>query len=221
MNLAAWLLTAALSIPTTTLVLRDGHRIGVDGNVRQENGRVTFRVNGALFSIPESEVDLDATRAAINEPIVVKAGDEPKAKLRVSDEERKRLLSELEGNHLGKPAPPRAEEPLKTKSDAEKKAESAEEWRWRNDARAHEEAIRQAQENLDLLRNQADDLRSRIRYLISEGHRATELSYDTTRLAQIEAQIPYAEQDLARAQRAWDQFRDDARRQGILPGWLR
>jgi len=34
-------------------------------------------------------------------------------------------------------------------------------------------------------------------------------------------QIPAAELEVTRAERANAQFRDDARKQGILPGWLR
>ena len=40
-------------------------------------------------------------------------------------------------------------------------------------------------------------------------------------LVQTQEQIPRAELELHRAQREHDQFRDDARRQGVTPGWLR
>ena len=63
--IATLLLVTALSIPTSTLVLRDGHRIDVDDSVRIEKGRAIFRANGALFTIPESEVDIEATKAAV------------------------------------------------------------------------------------------------------------------------------------------------------------
>lgn len=224
-GLAIYLLTAALSIPTTTLVLRDGHRLDVDGSVSIENGRATFRAGGALFAIPANEVDVDATKAAAIPPVVVhaNASDESKPKLKVSEEERRRLLRDLEGNHGGTPAP--AEQkvlpPVDKKSRAEKAAESSDEWSWRRQARAYEESVRQAQENVDLLRAQADQLRSEIRNFIAIGYRNEQYSYQSTRLASVLEQIPYAEQDVQRAQRALDQFRDDARKQGVLPGWLR
>ena len=37
----------------------------------------------------------------------------------------------------------------------------------------------------------------------------------------LEEIFPAADVDVQRAQRAYDQFREDARRQGVLPGWLR
>ncbi|MCU1228147.1 MAG: hypothetical protein JWO97_1031 [Acidobacteria bacterium] len=219
--LATWLLVTALSIPTTTLVLRDGHRIDVDGTVRIENGHATFRAGGALFTIPESEVDIDATKAAAIPAITVR-GDEPK-RLKVSEEERRRLLHDLEARHDGRPAPTEQTTvpAVQTKSRAEKAAESSEEWTWRGRARNYEEGVRQAQENLDLLRSQAEELRAKIRNFITIGYETDRFSYESTRLASVLEQIPYAEQDVQRAQRLYDQFRDDARRQGILPGWLR
>ena len=150
-------------------------------------------------------------------------GDEPKQKLKVSEEERKRLLRDLEGKHDGTAAPanrPRFRRSRRRRAQ-EKAAESSDEWSWRDRARNYEEGVRQAQENLDLLRNQAEELRSKIRNFISIGYETDRFSYESTRLASVLEQIPYAEQDLQRAQRAYDQFRDDARRQGILPGWLR
>jgi hypothetical protein len=219
--LAIYLLAAALSIPTTTLVLRDGHRIDVDGAVRVENGRVTFRAGGALFMIPENEVDIDATKAASTSTVAVH-GDEPK-RLKVTEEERRKLLRELEGKHDGTPATPEQTEfpAVQSKSRAEKAAETSDEWSWRNKARGYEETLRQAQENLELLRSQAEELRRQIRNFVNIGYETNQFSYQTTRLAAVTEQIPYAEQDVTRAQRAYEQFRDDARRQGVLPGWLR
>jgi len=221
--LAIYLLTAALTIPTTTLVLRDGHRLDVDGTVRIENGRATFRAAGALFAIPESEVDVDATKATSTPTVVVRAGEEPKQKLKVSEDERRRLLRELEENHGGTPASPdqKALPPVQLKSPAEQAAETSDEWSWRRQARAYEESVRQAQENVDLLRSQAEELRRQIRNFVAIGYTTNQFSYQTTRLEAVMDQIPYAEQDVQRAQRALDQFRDDARRQGVLPGWLR
>src|ERR1700716_672374 len=97
------LLITALSIPTTTLVLRTGERIGVDGTVRVDGGQVLFRSGGSLYSIPAAEVDLEASRATETPaPVRVEAGP----KLRVSPEERERLLRDLEQNHSGTAASP-------------------------------------------------------------------------------------------------------------------
>ena len=45
-----------LLITTSTLVLRSGDRITVEGAVREDNGVITFRSNGQLYSMPLLEV---------------------------------------------------------------------------------------------------------------------------------------------------------------------
>jgi hypothetical protein len=211
------LLATALTFPTPALLLRDGNRIEVDGNVRVEDGRVIFRSGGALYSIPENEVDLTATRAAAAVP-VVKA--ETTQRLKVSEAERNRLLRELEENHAGTPTTAKLP-PLPPYVPEREQLGSPEEWSWRRDAQAYEEAIRRAREDLDLLRSKAEQLRAHISGLISLGYKARQFTYDSTQLQYTLEQIPRAELELQRAERAYAQFRENARRQGILPGWLR
>ncbi len=216
--IASILLITALSIPTSTLVLRSGKRIDVDGNVRVENGRVLFRSGGALYSVASDEVDLDATRAA---GMSTAAQAEGRGKLKVSAEERERLLRELEQNHSGKPAPANALEVPPGPSMAERQQTTADEWSWRNQARAYEEGVRRAQEELDMLVDRAAALKAHITGLLALGHKPSEFTYDTTQLAYLLYEIPRAELEVQRAQRAYARFRDDARRQGVAPGWLR
>jgi hypothetical protein len=142
-------------------------------------------------------------------------------RLRVSPEEKARLLKELEENHSGTPGLPAAltVSPAPT---AEERAEmTQEEWGWRRQARAYEESIRRAQENVDLLRDKAAALRAHIGGLLGLGYKPEQFSYDTTQLAYAEEQIPAAELEVQRAQRAYDEFRDQARRMGVPPGYLR
>ena len=213
MNALILLLATALSIPTPALILRGGERIGVDGNVRIDQGRVIFRSGGALYSIPESDVDMAATRAAAAIP-VVKA--ETGMRLKVSAEERDRLLRALEENHTGTPAtaklPTLQPEPI---------ASTGEEWSWRRDTQNYEEAIRRAREELDLLTTRAEQLRAHIAGLLSLGYKPHQFSYDSTQLAYTEEQIPRAELEVQRAERAFAQFKENARRQDVPPGWLR
>lgn len=209
---------AALLIVASTLILRSGERIAVEGPVAQRNGVVIFRSGGALYSMPTYEVDETATKAA-NDP-----GEEtPRAprRLKVSVAERERLLRELERNHDGGspveftvPAGPPAREPSAPAADGE-------EWSWRQRARAYEESVRQARENLDMLLNRVEQLRAEIRGLVALGWKPQSFTYQTTQLAYAEEAIPGAELRVTRAQRQYDQFRDDARRMGIMPGWLR
>ncbi|MEK6372420.1 MAG: hypothetical protein AABO58_06960 [Acidobacteriota bacterium] len=214
--LATLLLATALTIPTPTLVLRNGARIDVDGPVRQEDGRVIFRSGGILYSVPVAEVDLETTRAAGANVTVVKA---EAGKLKVSREERQRLLRELEKNHAGTPAT--AEVLKMPPAPRETTANSEDEWAWRRSARAHEEAVRRAKEEVQLLHDRAEQLRQQIRTLASLGYRPNQFTYQTSELQVTIDSIPRAQLEVERAQRTLEVFREDARKMGILPGWLR
>jgi hypothetical protein len=217
MNVAALLL-----LTVSILVLRTGERIEVQGPVRQENAQVIFRAaGGVLYSIPLSEVDREATLAAnerLDDP-----PENPK-RIKVSPEERERLLRELERNHSGTPAP-REQLSLEglpaPRSRTEKAAEEKEEWEWRRAARSNEEAVRRAKENQQMLVERAERLRGEIRGLLSLGFKPKDFTYQTSLLQYTLEQIPHAELEVKRAERALEQFREEARRQGIMPGWLR
>lgn len=222
--LPALLLLVTLTNPVTTLVLRTGETIAVEGNVREENGRVLFRgTNGLLYSLPFDEIDLDATLAPRrNEAPVAKPAAEPKRRLRVSDAERKRLIEELQRNHTGVPSAPidvTAIPPARSKVEA--KEEAIDEQSWRRQARTHEEAVRRANENLQLIRSRVERLRGEIAGLLSLGYKPKDFTYQTTRLQYALEEIPYAELEVERANRAYTEFREDARKAGVTPGWLR
>ncbi len=217
---------ATLLLLTSTLVLRTGDRIPIDGPVAERNGAVIFRSGGALYSLPLTEIDVEGTRAALEGVPTPAAGtlDSAPRPLKVSPAERERLLRELEQNHSGRPATEQRwqTEPLPQPPTREPSAQNnPDEWRWRREARAYEESVRQARENLTLLLDQVDRLRDEIRGLFSLGFKPESFTYQTTLLARTQELIPGAELEVARARRAWDQFRDDARRQGVMPGWLR
>lgn len=222
MHLAALLLVTTLTIPTQVLVLKTGVRMAVDkGGVTEENGRVLFRSGGALYSLPSGEVDFDATRAAAS--VIEVRPESDKAHIKVTDTEKQRLLRELEQNHSGKPAPRTAadvpHDPAEKQSPAEKA--NSEEWQWRREARAHEEDVRQAKEQLHLLLQKAERLRAEINSLVAQRFKPSQFSYQSTELQYTLEQIPQAELSLQRAERARAQFLDDARRLGVMPGWLR
>src|SRR5436190_11059912 len=108
----------------TTLILRSGDRITVDGAISEKDGRVVFRaVDGGLYSLPASEVESTET------PTTSSTAPPAKKKLRLSAEERDRLLRDLENNHTGTPPPPgqvlTAPPPAKDQTD--------DEWRWRRE----------------------------------------------------------------------------------------
>lgn len=218
--LAIVLLTAAISIPhpilTTALILRDGTRFDVDGPIREEQERIIFRTSGSLYSIQISDVDMEATRAAVSKPVI--AISDSDRRLKVPAAERDRLLRELEQNHSGTSRPDVRLEPV---SEPRESPDKGDEWSWRAAARAHEEAVRRAREDVELLRARAESLRQQIRQFFGLGYRANQFTYQSSELEVTLSQIPAAELEIARAQRANDQFREDARKQGIMPGWLR
>jgi hypothetical protein len=212
---------------TTTLVLRSGDRIVLDGKPVEKDGVVTFRTKGVLYSLPASEIDrVETEEAAPAEPEAAEPEPEKKperGRKPVSEEERKRLLAELEKNHAGTPPPPEQKPPKldPPPTPAEVKAQKREEADWRREARAHEEAIRRAKEELELIEQRIADLQAKIQSLINQGYKPKDFTYDTTELQRAKEQLPYAKLEVTRAERANDQFREDARREGILPGWLR
>ena len=213
-------LVLLFTIAASTLVLRSGDRIPVEGPVREEKGVVTFRSNGLLYSMPASEIDHEATRAG--EVAHEKKVDDIR-RLRVSAEERDRLLRELEKNHEGQPIPPDQVlpplPPPPTRGEVEQR--KRDETTWRQMSRAHEESVRRAYEDLELLEETILKLQNEIRAFTNLGYTPRQFTYQTTRLAQALEQLPFARLEITREERALAQFREDARREGILPGWLR
>jgi hypothetical protein len=207
---------------TSTIVLRSGDRILVTGPVQQENGVVLFRADGLLYSLPASEV-VSIEGAPEAKPKSERRPSAEVKKLAVSEEERKRLIAELEQNHTGTPPQPQkgivSRPPVPTSS--QQREQSQEEWSWRQQARSHEEAIRQAKENLQLLETRAEEFRARIHSFVSLGYHPRQFTYDSTQLERTLQQIPGARLEVTRAERAFAQFREDARRQDVMPGWLR
>ncbi|MGZ8867263.1 MAG: hypothetical protein ACXW2P_02890 [Thermoanaerobaculia bacterium] len=214
--------TLLMLVVSATLILRTGERIDVTGPIREVDGQVIFRVpGGTLYSLPASEIDQEGTRAL--EEARRKAADPAPRKLKVTPEERDRLLADLAKNRNGQqPEPQRSlTQPPPAPSRAEQAAERDAEWEWRQRARTYEEDIRRAEEELQLLRNRIDELESEIRGLVSLGYAPRQFSYQTTVLVTTKEQIPAAELAVTQARRAYDQFREDARRAGVMPGWLR
>jgi hypothetical protein len=221
---------ALTTIPTQSLVLKNGVRMPVDnGSVTDDGGKVIFRSGGALYSLPSAEVDFEATRAASSTVVVTPEDDGNRLRIKVSEAEKQRLLREIEQNHKGAglppvqaPAPPpvAATTPaIKPQPKPSEKAES-EEWKWRRESRAHQEAVRQAKEELQLLNDRIETLRGQIRNFVALGYKPKQFTYQTTELQYALDAIPAAELAVKRAERAYEQFRDDARRLGVLPGWL-
>jgi hypothetical protein len=201
-----------LTLTTSTLVLRSGDRIAVEGTLREAAGVYTFRSGGLLYSLPASEVvRVEESRPSVEE--------KPTRKLRLSEDERRRLLEELEKNHAGTPpAPPQEFVPEAPAPSFEPVGGGA---GWRAPPRSHEESLRRAQEELALLETRVAELQDQIHSFLSLGYQPRQFTYQTSQLARTMERIPYAKLEVTRAERAWLQFKEDARRAGVMPGRLR
>jgi hypothetical protein len=242
---ATLLAVTALSTPSDEIVLRTGERIAVSGDVTADGSRVVFRAtDGTLYSIPVAEIDVEATaspsptpprarparseaeNAALDQLVKSMASKSlSNRNLVVSEDEKRRLLEGLKESR-GTPGPVRPYEPLSFDSSESSPKELAgprgsDEWYWRDRARAHKERVLQRKEDLRMLVEKEQDLSDEIINLLNLGYNGNQFSYQVLSLARVRDQIPYARLEVERAERAYAQFRDDARRQGILPGWLR
>lgn len=236
----------AVATPTDTITLRSGERIPVSGDVTLDGNRAVFRgTEGTLFSIPVDEIDIAATetpgervpaqargRTAAEDQVLeelIRAAEKKSLSSRglvVSDEEKQRLLEELRKSR-GTPEPPRPYVPIYAAdsvapvSEKAATARHADEWYWRERARGYEEQVRRRREDLQMLIDKERNLSDEILGLLSLGYNGDQFSYQVLSLARTRDRIPQARLELERAERALSQFKDDARRQGILPGWLR
>ena len=236
----------AVATPTDTITLRSGERIPVSGGVTLDGNRAVFRgTEGTLFSIPIDEIDIAATespaervaaqareRTAAEDQVLevlIRAAEKKSLSSRglvVSEDEKQRLLEELRKSR-GTPEPPRPYVPIYAPDSvapvSEKAATSrhADEWYWRERARGYEEQVRRRREDLQTLIDKERNLSDEILGLLSLGYNGDQFSYQVLSLARTRDRIPLARLELERAERALAQFKDDARRQNILPGWLR
>lgn len=234
--LSVLILAAAsfLTSPVEEIVLRSGQVIAVEELVRVERGRLIFATGGDnLYSIRLSEVDIEKTdarlpanRAPSSDPstrssAVAGATNLPRD-LPVSEEEKMRILAEMETrSHTGR-ARERSAEPVDEMTQPESPSEDeGDEWMWREEARRHREAIEQAKERLASARQRERELNDMLLLYVGTSGDASNYSYLVMQLADLRSMIPQFEGDLRRAESAWAQFQDDARRRGILPGWLR
>lgn len=226
--LSAIVAAALVAAPASqVLVLRSGERLEIVGEVRKDGDRVVFKSrNGTLYSLPASEIDEQATLAAA----IATAPQAEKARLpkRLKGDAatKKRLLSELSRSR-GTPVPPAAA-PAPTESkpsssdDAAKEAAAAEEEEtWRRNARALDEQVASAEQRIRDLTERERALNDGILAMLAMGHPQEHLGLQARELQDTKSFLEQAKQELERVTRERAAFQDDARRRGILPGWLR
>jgi hypothetical protein len=247
LSLAAVILAVtAVATPNETIALRSGEQIPLSGGVTLDGSRAVFRhADGTLYSIPIAEIDIATTESPAIRPVTperARTAAEDKVleeliqaaqarsissrTLVVSDEEKQRLLVELRKSR-GNPVPDRPYVPLTTAETASPAGETltvsqkSDEWYWREKARGFQEQVRRRREDLQMLIEKERNLSDEILGLLSLGYKGDQFSYQVLSLARTRDSIPQSRLELERAERALAQFMDDARRQSILPGWLR
>jgi len=242
---AAVLSAAALAGSLHTLVLNTGQRLAIEEEVRIEEGLVVFRAEGGpLYSIPLSEVDLARTEQANEAPKreSVPAGpkrssDEARLDLErmladrslagrqivVSEEEKQRLIEEAARSRgiPVEPPPVTAGEDLVVAGVTDEGRGDRDEWYWREKSRGYHDRVTRAKEELAFLADKEQRLQDEILGLLSLGYNPNQFNLQVLQLAHTRDSIPRAQLNLQRAERDLARFKDDARRQGILPGWLR
>jgi hypothetical protein len=226
MLLLVFALTAA-SFPAgiDAIVLTSGHVIPVAGEPEVVGRSVRFSDDaGRLYSVRLDAVDVDATAERARRAAARQEEAAGRGRLAVTAEEKERLLLELQKSR-GTPAPPQEElpalAPVERRRPAPPSIDERREWEWRERAQQYEERVRIARENLQATVEREQRLQDQIRGLIGLGYEANQFSYQVLQLERTRAAIEPAKLELDRAERALAQFRDNARRQGIPPGWLR
>jgi hypothetical protein len=210
---------------TQVLMLRSGERVEIVGDLKRDGDRVVFRSrSGTLYSIPASEIDEKATDAAA-EATSPKDEKAPLPKRLKGDEATKRrLLSELSKSR-GTPSPPApavaASKPSSPDEAAKEKALADEEETWRRDARALDNQVEDAEQRIRDLSERERELNDGILSLLAMGHPQEHLGLQVRELQDTKSYLEQAKKELERVTRERAAFQDDARRRGILPGWLR
>ena len=74
---------------------------------------------------------------------------------------------------------------------------------------------------MQLLESRIEELRHQIHSFVSLGYEPRQFTYQTTQLTLAQEQLPAARLEVTRAERAWAEFKEDARKAGVMPGWLR
>ena len=236
---AALLLATTLVAHPSALILKSGDRIDVTGDLRVNGQSVVFTSNGRLFSLPLSEIDVDATNYSSTAPIVVTPASRPSEppagpRMRYSKEERDRILRELENRKMDPKELAEAKRisaarasstPLMSTVDVsapvDREAQKREERDWRQQSHFYEEQVRQRREDLELLKSRIQRLEDEVLSLLSLGYKPEQFSYQVLQLQRNREQLDAAELEVRRAERALDQFLEDARREGVPPGVLR
>ncbi len=225
MLIPSLILSIAVGAPCSqTLTLRTGHHIAVCGPVKTSGAQTIFKgADGKLYSLPSDEiVALRDSVLDVDAPDDASATAGSNRPLSVSEAEKARLLARLALSRGVRSAAPPPVPEVPAVSDRELEVSGASDERyWRERSRAVDERVRQAREELDLLLRREQKLQDELLGLRALGYKDRQFSYQILQLQYTRDSMDRARLEIVRAEREQFQFREDARKEGILPGWLR
>ncbi|HUF18654.1 MAG TPA: hypothetical protein VMS12_11490 [Thermoanaerobaculia bacterium] len=215
---------AAAAPCSQTLTLRTGHEIVACGPVQTAGSQTIFNgEDGKLYSLPSDEIAEIRVGSSVDADPSGASGDLAGANrpLSVSETEKARLLAHLARSRgVPRAAPPPLPGPPPSDREIDVSGASDERF-WRERSRAVDERVRQAREELDLLLRRERKLESELLGLRALGFKDHQFSYQILQLQFTRDSKDRARLEIVRAEREQFQFREDARKEGILPGWLR
>lgn len=225
MMIHSLILAIAVTAPCSQiLTLRTGHEIVVCGPVQTSGTQTIFNGDDhKLYSLPSDEVVglRDATTRESSEP-ASSTSELAKRPLSVSETEKARLLARLAASRGVRSATPIQPSLPPDHSDREIEVSGgSDEREWREKSRMVDERVRQAHEELDLLVRRERKLEDELLGLRAMGFKDRQFSYQILQLQITRDSMDGARLEITRAEREQFQFREDARKEGILPGWLR
>lgn len=230
------LLTALLTLATAdagfAIHLTSGETIEIDAQPVADGRRVIFKVKGRAYSLP---ADMIAEIGPIpgDDRGTNRAGEDAAThRLRVDRESvaqrfgaLSRAETEAEAKARGEtppPAPPQnLPAPVTQPPPRHDVPDEREERYWRGRARALHEGVLQATETLELLTRRERRLNDEILGLLALGHPESHLGRQAWQLQNTRDAIEAAALEIKRARRALADFEEEARREGVYPGWIR
>lgn len=226
----AFLILAALLAASpsgfTALELRGGEVLISEMPPVRDGTRVIVRMNGRVLSLAAEEV----VRSYPFRPpdTVASARERPDGGLREDRDAVSRrfaALSRPDSRQASAPshAPPPQLIPAPV-TDPGPRADAPperEESYWRNRSRVANERVIQAREELKLLVDREQRLNDEMLALLSLGYDESAMGRHAWQLQTTRDSIDYATLEVRRAERALQDFQEEARREGIYPGWLR
>lgn len=224
------ILSAALILAVScsqVLVFTSGLEMPVCGMPDLSSDTVIFSsADGRVYSVARGEIAglKDPDEAPASQESTGKAATGPGRSISVTPEEKQRLLDSLSKSRgTPRPAgklPPAPVEDLRADREIEVSGGSDERL-WRERARAADERLLRAREELELLLRRERQLEDELLGLRSLGFRDNQFSYQIFQLQLTRDSMDRARLEIRRADRARFQLMEDARKEGILPGWLR